>query len=52
MESRIALIDANREKGEAEILDILQGTPPGKTVNFRAADYDACRDAEPASVFS
>lgn len=42
----IALIDTNREKAEAEALDIAQGTPMGRTVRIRAAGYEACRDAE------
>jgi L-lactate dehydrogenase len=41
----IALIDTNREKAEAEALDIAQGTPLGRTVRIRAAGYEACRHA-------
>ena len=40
----IALIDSNREKAEAEILDIKQGASLGKSLNIEATDYAACRD--------
>lgn len=43
--TEIALIDTNREKAEAEILDITQGAPLGKSLNLYAADYRECRDA-------
>jgi L-lactate dehydrogenase len=43
--TEIALIDSNREKAEAEILDIKQGASLGRPVNISAADYDACADS-------
>jgi L-lactate dehydrogenase len=43
--NEIALIDTNREKAEAEILDIKQGASLGRPVKIEAADYSACRDA-------
>ncbi len=43
--TEIALIDSNREKAEAEILDIKQGASLGRPVNIEAADYDACADS-------
>lgn len=42
--TEIALIDSNREKAEAEILDIKQGSPLGRSINIEAADYSSCRD--------
>jgi L-lactate dehydrogenase len=48
--TEIALIDANREKAEAEILDIKQGASLGRPVKIEAADYDACRDCAIAVV--
>jgi len=41
----IALIDTNREKAEAEALDISQGTPLGRTVRVQATGYEACGTA-------
>jgi L-lactate dehydrogenase len=41
----IALIDSNREKAEAEVLDIKQGASLGRPVRIEAADYAACRDS-------
>lgn len=41
----IALIDTNREKAEAEALDIAQGTPLGSSVRIQSAGYEACADA-------
>ena len=41
----IALIDSNREKAEAEIMDIKQGASLGRPVQIEAADYAACKDA-------
>ena len=43
--NEIALIDSNKEKAEAEILDIKQGSPLGGSVKLEAADYGACRDS-------
>ena len=43
--TEIALIDSNREKAEAEILDIKQGASLGRPVKIEATDYDACRTA-------
>ncbi|MGO9412315.1 MAG: L-lactate dehydrogenase [Spirochaetia bacterium] len=43
--TEIALIDVNREKAEAEILDIKQGAPLGRSINMEAADYQSCRDS-------
>ena len=43
--TEIVLIDSNREKAEAEILDIKQGSSLGRPVRIEAADYEACRDA-------
>ena len=40
----IALIDSNREKAEAEILDIKQGASLGRSFAIEATDYSACRD--------
>ena len=43
--TEIALIDANREKAEAEILDISQGASLGRSVRIEATDYSGCRDS-------
>ncbi len=43
--TEIALIDSNREKAEAEILDISQGSPLGRSLKIEAADYQACGDS-------
>ncbi len=43
--TEIALIDSNREKAEAEILDIKQGASMGRPVKIEATGYDACRDS-------
>ena len=43
--TEIALIDSNREKAEAEILDISQGASLGRPVKMEATGYEACRDA-------
>jgi L-lactate dehydrogenase len=43
--TEIALIDSNREKAEAEILDIKQGSPLGRSIKLEAADYSSCRDS-------
>jgi L-lactate dehydrogenase len=43
--TEIALIDSNKEKAEAEILDIKQGASMGRPVKIEATDYDACRDS-------
>jgi L-lactate dehydrogenase len=43
--SELALIDANKEKAEAEVLDIMQGMPLGQPVNASATDYSGCKDA-------
>jgi L-lactate dehydrogenase len=43
--TEIALIDANREKAEAEILDISQGASLGRSVKIDATDYSGCRDS-------
>jgi L-lactate dehydrogenase len=40
--TEITLIDSNREKAEAEILDIKQGSPLGRSVKIEAADYPSC----------
>jgi L-lactate dehydrogenase len=40
--TEIALIDANAEKAEAEILDISQGASLGRAVKLKATGYDAC----------
>ncbi len=44
--TEIALIDTNREKAEAEILDIKQGASLGRPVKIEAAGYEACGDSE------
>ncbi len=41
----LALIDVNREKAEAEVLDITHGMPLGEPVKVYASDYGACADA-------
>ena len=41
--TEIALIDSNKEKAEAEVLDIKQGASLGRSVNIEATDYDSCR---------
>jgi L-lactate dehydrogenase len=46
----IALIDSNREKAEAEILDIKQGASLGKSIAIEATGYDACRDCSVAII--
>ncbi len=43
--TEIALIDSNRDKAEAEILDIKQGASLGRSLKIEATDYDACGDA-------
>jgi L-lactate dehydrogenase len=43
--TEIALIDSNREKAEAEILDIKQGASMGRPVKIEATDYEACGDS-------
>lgn len=48
--TEIALIDSNREKAEAEILDIKQGSPLGRSVKVEAGDYDQCRDSGMAII--
>jgi L-lactate dehydrogenase len=46
----IALIDSNREKAEAEILDIKQGASLGKSLTIEATGYEACRDSSIAII--
>jgi len=46
----IALIDTNREKAEAEILDIKQGASLGRPVKIEATDYEACADSAIAII--
>ena len=41
----IALIDSNREKAEAEILDIKQGASLGKSLTIEATGYEGCSDS-------
>ncbi len=48
--TEIALIDSNREKAEAEILDIKQGASLGRSFKIEATDYDACGDSGIAIV--
>lgn len=43
--TEIALIDSNREKAEAEILDIKQGASMGRPLTIEATDYSACHDS-------
>jgi L-lactate dehydrogenase len=42
----IVLIDLDRRRAEAEILDVEQGIPYGPPVHIRAGGYEECRDAE------
>jgi L-lactate dehydrogenase len=42
----IVLIDLDRNRANAEILDVEQGIPYGPPVRIRAGDYEECRDAE------
>jgi L-lactate dehydrogenase len=42
----IVLIDLDRNRAEAEVLDVEQGIPFGRPVRLRAGDYDDCGDAE------
>jgi L-lactate dehydrogenase len=44
--TEIALIDSNREKAEAEVLDIKQGASMGRPVNIEATEYAACKDSD------
>jgi L-lactate dehydrogenase len=44
--TEIALIDSNREKAEAEVLDIKQGASMGRPVNIEATEYEACNDSD------
>ena len=48
--TEIALIDSNRDKAEAEVLDIKQGASLGRSVNIEATGYDACRDSAIAII--
>ena len=48
--TEIALIDSNKEKAEAEVLDIKQGASLGRSVKIEATDYDACRDSSIAII--
>jgi L-lactate dehydrogenase len=48
--SEISLIDANREKAEAEVLDITHGLSLGQAVKLTATDYAGCADAAVAVV--
>jgi L-lactate dehydrogenase len=48
--TEIALIDSNKEKAEAEVLDIKQGASLGRSVNIEATDYDACQDSSIAVI--
>ncbi|HEY9593270.1 MAG TPA: L-lactate dehydrogenase [Spirochaetia bacterium] len=43
--TEIALIDSNREKAEAEILDIKQGASLGRPVKIEATGYEGCGGA-------
>jgi len=43
--TEIALIDSNKDKAEAEILDISQGASLGRPVKMEATGYEGCRDA-------
>jgi L-lactate dehydrogenase len=43
--TEIALIDSNKEKAEAEILDIKQGSALSRSVNIEAAGYRSCEDS-------
>jgi L-lactate dehydrogenase len=42
----IVLIDLDKKRAEAEVLDVEQGIPYGSPVRIRAVDYEDCRDAE------
>lgn len=44
--TEIALIDSNREKAEAEVLDIKQGASMGRPVKLEATEYEACKDSD------
>jgi len=48
--SELALIDVNRDKAEAEVLDIIHGMPLGQPVAAVATDYSGCAGAEVAVV--
>jgi L-lactate dehydrogenase len=48
--TEIALIDSNKDKAEAEVLDIKQGASLGRSVNIEATDYGACRDSAIAII--
>jgi L-lactate dehydrogenase len=48
--TEIALIDSNKDKAEAEVLDIKQGASLGRSVNIEATGYDACRDSAIAII--
>ncbi|AFG38325.1 L-lactate dehydrogenase [Spirochaeta africana] len=48
--NEMVLVDVNREKAEAEVLDITHGMPLGSTANIYAAGYEACGDAEIAII--
>ncbi|HET7839398.1 MAG TPA: L-lactate dehydrogenase, partial [Rectinemataceae bacterium] len=43
--SEFALVDTNREKAEAEVLDITHAMPLGHSVKAYASGYEACADA-------
>jgi L-lactate dehydrogenase len=44
--SELALIDVNKDKAEAEVLDIIHGMPLGQPVAAMATDYSGCADAD------
>jgi L-lactate dehydrogenase len=48
--TEIALIDANREKAEAEVLDVKQGATLNRSIRIEATGYEACADAAIAIV--
>ena len=48
--TEITLIDSNREKAEAEILDISQGASLGRSFKIEATDYSGCRDSDIAII--
>jgi L-lactate dehydrogenase len=48
--TEIALIDSNKEKAEAEILDIKQGASLGRPVKLEAAGYETCADSAIAMI--
>lgn len=48
--NELVLVDVNREKAEAEVLDIAHGMSLGSTLNLYAAGYEACGDAEIAVI--